>query len=104
MKKFKGIKIKDDFTALLSQFADDTSLFLDGSKTSFEESIKTLTFFSSFSGLEMNFDKTQAVWIGATSNSPVRYLPRLNFTWNPPSFKALGVIFSTNIKDIVNLN
>ena len=102
--KIKGIKITDEFTALLSQFADDTSLFLDGSETSFTESIKTLTFFSSFSGLGMNFDKTQVVWIGATKNSDIRFLPTFDFKWNPPTFKALGVVFSTNLKEIVNLN
>ena len=31
-------------------------------------------------------------------------MPELNFTWNPATFKVLGVIFSTNIQEIVLLN
>ena len=103
-KNIKGIKITEEFTALLSQFADDTSLFLDGSKKSFSETIKTLEFFASLSGLNINFDKTVVVWIGSKKNSDTRYLPNYDLKWNPRSFKALGVIFSTNINEIVKLN
>ena len=31
-------------------------------------------------------------------------MPELNFTWNPATFKVLGVIFSTNIQEMVLLN
>ena len=53
----KGICIADDVHALLSQFADDTTLYLDGSKKSFEHSVRTIRFFASFSGLCMNLEK-----------------------------------------------
>ena len=103
-KEIKGIKIDDDLMILLSQFADDTSLFLDGSKKSFEAAIQTLRFFASFSGLDMNLEKTQIIWIGSRKNSNIRYMTHLNFIWNPTSFKALGVSFSTNLNTIVDLN
>ena len=103
-KDIKGIKINEDLMLLLSQFADDTSLFLDGSKKSFEATIGTLLFFASFSGLDMNLDKTQIVWIGSCKNSNVRYMPHLNFVWNPAVFKALGICFSTDLSTIVDLN
>ena len=48
---------------LLSQFADDTTLCLDGSEESFKESIQTLKKSALFSGLKLNNDKTQVVWI-----------------------------------------
>ena len=100
----KGIQIDQDLMVLLSQFADDTSLFLDGSRESFEATIATLQFFASFSGLDMNLDKTQIIWIGSKRNSDLRYMPHLNFQWNPPVFKALGVFFSTNLNSIVDIN
>ena len=59
----KGIKVKDQ-NALISLFADDTTLFLDGSEKSFEEAITTLDNFAALSGLNINNDKTQIVWIG----------------------------------------
>ena len=31
------------------------------------------------------------------------FMPDLNFTWNPATFKALAVIFSTNIQEVVLL-
>ena len=31
-------------------------------------------------------------------------MSELNFTWNPATFKVLGVIFSTYIQEIVLLN
>jgi hypothetical protein len=62
--KIKGIKI-NAAELLLSQFADDTTLGLDGSERSFNEAIATLINFAKMSGLKMNNDKTQAVWIGS---------------------------------------
>ena len=103
-KKIKGIQMNKDLTILLSQFADDTSLYLDGSELSFNESIKTLQFFETISGLKLNLNKTQVVWIGSTKNSTKRYLPEMNFIWNPPVFKTLGMLFSTNLATIIDLN
>ena len=60
----KGIKIAEDTEALLSQFVDDTTLFLDGSRKCFEETINCLNYFSAMSGLKLNIEKTQVVWIG----------------------------------------
>ena len=41
-KDIKGIHLADNYEALLSQFADDTSLFLDGTKESFEACVHCL--------------------------------------------------------------
>ena len=75
---------------LLSQCADDTTLCLDGSEESFKESIQTLEKFDLFSGLELNNDKTQVVWIGSKKNSKVRFLRDMNFCWDPESSKFLA--------------
>ena len=103
-ENIKGIQINRDLTILLSQFADDTSLYLDGSELTFKETIKTLQLFESFSGLKMNTAKTQVVWIGASKNCTKRYLPQMKFNWNPTVFKTLGIVFSTNLTSIIELN
>lgn len=99
----KGINVKGK-EALLSQFADDTTLFLDGSERSLRAAIQTLNEFAEISGLKVNCNKTQIVWIGSMKNSEVRYLRDSNFQWNPGIFKVLGVKFSTDISTISDLN
>ena len=67
-KNIKGIKI-DNVELKFSQYADDASAFLDGSKTSLEETLQELETFANISGLKTNFDKTQVVWIGAKNTA-----------------------------------
>ena len=60
--------------------------------------------FGRTSGLFMNDEKTQAIWLGSDKNSQVRYMPHLNIVWNPDRFKILGVWFTQNLEDCVNIN
>ena len=50
--------------------------------------------FAKISGLKMNYDKTQIVWIGSRKHSKVRILRDMNVCWNPGIFRVLGVNFS----------
>ena len=61
--RIKGILVKD--ISVLSQFADDTTLYLDGKEESFRESVNVHVRFASMSGLKIYFDKTNADWIGS---------------------------------------
>ena len=99
----KGIKLREK-EILLSQFADDTTLFLDGSKRSFEQAIHIIKKFADISGLKMNYDKTQVVWIGSKKHSDVRYMRDMNFCWDPGIFKVLGVNFSLETDQICSIN
>ena len=63
-KNIKGIIINNR-EHKLSQYADDTVFMLDGKEKSLKETLNVLFEFSRFSGLNVNFDKTHAVWIGA---------------------------------------
>ena len=99
----KGIKLKE-FETLIKLFADDTTLYLDGSERSFEEAVRTLDTFAAISGLNINNDKTQVVWIGATRNNKKRYMKDRNYIWDPGTFKVLGITFSRLINNIVDIN
>ena len=88
----------------LSQYADDTQIFLDGSELSLRETLNTLNQFYNMSGLKINVEKTRAIWIGALSNSHTRLCRDFNLDWNQGSFKVLGVNFSCNVNDIWDLN
>ena len=59
----------------MSQYADDTTMILDGSRKSFNETLAVLDDFSKLSGLKINNSKTKIVWIGAKEFSKEVYLP-----------------------------
>ena len=46
----------------LTQFADDTTLILDGSQDSLQAALNTLEIYGNFSGLKMNREKTKVIW------------------------------------------
>ena len=56
----------------ISQFADDTSIFLDGSHQSLNNTLEVLDKFANISGLKINYDKTQLVWIGSKNTAPTQ--------------------------------
>ena len=52
----KGLQIGTE-EIKLSQFADDTTLILDGSQRSLEAALNTIEIFRTYSGLKMNTTK-----------------------------------------------
>ena len=62
-KNIKGITINNT-EYKLSQYTDDTSVILDGSSTSLNETLNVLSSYAKYSGFKINFDKTSVVWIG----------------------------------------
>ena len=48
----------------ITQFTDDTTLILDGSKDSLIATLNVLEIFGSISGLQINTEKTKLIWIG----------------------------------------
>ena len=63
---------------LLAQFVDDTALFLDSSEQSFNGAIWTLQRFAEMSGLKMNNEKTNVIWIGSNKTSRVQFSRDMN--------------------------
>ena len=102
-QNIKGIKVNNT-EYLLSQFADDTALSLDGSEEGFKATIETLDNFSNISGLIINNEKTQLMWIGSRKNCRIQYLRDRNFTWDPGIITILGIKFSPNLMDMVEIN
>ena len=48
-----------------TQYADDTTMILDGSQLSFSRTLYLLDIFTDTSGLKVNYEKTEALWIGS---------------------------------------
>ena len=61
--KIVGIKTKT-FEFKITQFADDTTIILDGTQQSLQATLNTLEVFGSYSGLKMNKEKSKIIWIG----------------------------------------
>jgi hypothetical protein len=101
-KQIKGIKIeKTEY--LMSQYADDTLIILDGSENSLRALVSEIKEFYSMSGLKINESKTQLVWIGSKKYSEDNICPDLSFIWTN-DFKLLGIHYDVDLAKIVRLN
>ena len=99
----KGVVINNkEYT--LSQYADDTQIFLDGSEKSLRIALLILDKFYQLSGLKINIEKTKAVWVGALSHSENRLCANYKMDWTQGLFKILGENFSSEVFDIWDLN
>ena len=91
----KGITVNGS-EVIISQYADDTTLILDGSRRSLTTSLKVLDLFSEISGLRLNRKKTEALWIAATAGSEEKLCPEIELKWTRDKVKTLGVWLSTD--------
>ena len=97
-KDIKGIKIGDtEYT--VSQFADDTTIMLDGSEQSFESTMYLLNKFANMSGLKINVSKTRAVWIGCKKYNGETFNHRYKLDWTQNDFTILGIKFSATFTE-----
>ena len=64
-ENIKGIRVGDK-EFVISQYADDTSLILDGSEVSLKYALLTLKFYAK---IGVNIDKTSVIWIGSMRSS-----------------------------------
>ena len=102
-KDIKGILINNkEFK--LSQYADDTQIFLDGTEITLRKTLEKLNTFYLMSGLKLNIDKTKAIWIGSRNKSNRRLCKEYKLDWNQEPFKILGVTFTPEVFDIWDKN
>ena len=100
--RIRGIRIKNlEFKC--TQFADDTTLILDGTSDSLESAFNTLEIFGSISGLKINTDKTKIVWIGKKKYSKEKLILK-KFQWDETEFTLLGLKFSVDLSKMVQIN
>ena len=62
--EIRGITI-DNTEIKITQFADDTCLYLNGTN-SLENVVKVFEHFYRYAGLWLNIEKTEAIWLGKT--------------------------------------
>ena len=76
----------------MSQYADDTTLTLDGSEKYLKCAMKVLKCYGEIFGLQLNVDKTKVVWIGSMKNSVTKLCPELDLSWEENYFNLLGFL------------
>ena len=102
-KDLKGIQV-NKFEHKITQFADDTTLILDGSRNSLIAALNTLEIFGSISGLKVNTDKTTLVWIGKKRYSKDKIHVDKSLVWGANLFSPLGIKFSVDLDKMPDLN
>ena len=99
----KGITVGQD-ELKLSQFADDTTILLDGTTKSLQATLNVLEIYGNLSGLKINKEKTKLIWIGSKKNSVRRLIIGEDMCWGENTFNLMGLQFSVNLNDIPHLN
>ena len=101
-RNIRGITISDT-EYKIAQYADDTSVILDGTERSLKEAITEINAFYKLSGLKMNLSKTQITWIGSKKYSADKLCNELYLIWTN-TFTLLGIHFDVDLSRINFLN
>ena len=88
----------------LTQFADDTTLILDGSANSLQAALNILEIFGDISGLKINMEKTKLIWIGSEISSTQKLKVSHKLQWGENIFNLLGINFSNDLNMLPILN
>jgi hypothetical protein len=103
-RDIKGITINNMEYKVL-QYADDTTIILDGTERSLRATLNLLDVFYNISGLKINIEKTSAVWIGSKKGSNEILCTDYKMSWvGVKCFGYLGVTLCTDLNAIVNIN
>ena len=78
----------------ISQYADDTTLILDGSREALISALRLLDEFGNLSGLKLNDTKTEALWIRSSIGNDNVPTPGFSLKWPKEKVKTLGVWLS----------
>ena len=97
--KIEGISINKNILKLV-QYADDTTVIVQNLKSA-EDFFRILEDFRTLSGLKINKDKTEALWLGVNKNN--RNKP-LGIKWSDEPIKVLGVFIGNNYKQVLDVN
>ena len=76
---------------LLSQFADDTILYLNYDLSELEAVIETLIYIENHTGLKISYEKTTVYQIGSFSNTDAKLITSKELGWSDGDVELLGV-------------
>ena len=88
--KIKGIKIRE-IEYIISQFADDTDLYLSYEQETATETLNTLTDIEKNTGLRVSYDKTTMYHIGSIANTDAMLYTSRKVNWSSAYINTLGI-------------
>ena len=93
-ENIRGINIAN-VECKLSQYADDTTMILDGSELSLSRTLLLLDNFAISSRLKINYEKTEALWMGSYKDRDSRSIPfrRVNLPRGRGAKSTLSAFF-----------
>ena len=101
--EFKGITVQKK-EHKISQYADDTSAFMEASEKNLRKGLEILEWFYQQSGLKINYSKTKVIKIGSERESDRRFCRENCLDW-VKTFTALGINYDImDIENITNMN
>ena len=99
--KLNGINVSPQKQVRISQYADDTILFLDGSYESLKGAMQELDNFARISGLKVNVSKTSCLPIGTLTKDCMPEGLGINIV---DELKVLGITISNKLENITIKN
>ena len=102
-KDIKGIKI-NNIELKQTLFADDACFLTNGEQNSFLTLMKTLENFSYISGLKLNKNKCTILKLGRLRYANIERNYGKKYNWTSTSASTLGITFTNNSKDMIELN
>ena len=88
----RGIQIGDQSHVKITQFADDSTHILDGSKESIVNAVKVMEKFGLISGLKLNVAKSVLFKIGSLKDNERDIAPDKNYQYTKDPVKFLEII------------
>ena len=99
--RVRGIKISDNEEVRISQYADDTILFIKNEEECIKGAIQEMKLFSAASGLKLNVDKTCSLRVGYADQSNIDTTSQAKFV---DHLRILGITFNNDNKNITEVN
>ena len=98
-----GIQIQNH-KFVVSQYADDTIITIAYSEHNLRKAVNIFETFAIYSGLKLNYDKSQVMPLGSIKHDYDILVPESGFEWCEGPIKCLGVDICHRTEDLLKLN
>ena len=88
---------------VVSQYADDLWTAMKVEKASYREQLRLFREYKNFTGLGINYDKTEVLRVGSLRNTNAHFYSFLPIKWSDGPIKILGIHIS-DIKEATSIN
>ena len=100
----KGIQLDKKYELKAAQYADDIWTFLEPNQQNVNNLLEEMQKFESFSGLNINYEKSIAMIIGPLRDSDPKFYTIKSLCWAKREIKILGIHIHNDVEVTINLN